>query len=328
MTRYLAAVLMLAACGDDGVTPSDAAIDAPPDIAIDAPVDAPPPPVGHHHYVIDSVQVPTSNTEARTFGQDLDGDTVVDNQLGQVLATFAGQGFEVQASTTQSVDRGTSITLLDLLANSFTTEPAATIAAFVGTNPMPAACASANDPTCRHHLTGTASFTIPTGSVTNPPLAGTITAGALSTTPGVISVPISLVPGATPVLVKLVGAKVVASQISTAKITTLKIAGAVTNAEMTTTVYPAMRDGFQAIVARDCSAVATPPTCGCAAGSDGKTWLDLFDTAPKDCAIMLQEIQDSSLVQALVAPDVTIGGQMALSFGFQASAVAATFSTP
>lgn len=327
MTRYLAVVLLLAACGDDnGATPIDAAIDVAIDVPL--PVDAPPPPVGHSHYVIDSVQVPTTNLEARNFGQDLDGNTTIDNQLGQVLATFAAQGFEVQAATTESVDRGTSITLLDLFANNFTTEPAATIAAFVGANPMPAACASANDPTCRHHLTGTASFTIPMASATNPPLAGTITAGALTTTAGAMAVPISIVPGAAPILVKLVGAKVVASQISAAKITTMKVGGAVTLAEMDATVYPAMRDGFQVVVAKDCNQLASPPACGCAAGSDGKNWLQLLDSAPADCQITIAEIKASALFQSLFAPDVSINGQMAISFGFQATAVAAAFVTP
>lgn len=37
-------------------------------------------------YRIDSVELPTSNLEVRQLGHDLDGDEVVDNQLGQVWA--------------------------------------------------------------------------------------------------------------------------------------------------------------------------------------------------------------------------------------------------
>lgn len=333
MPRAITALVLLAACGDGGSTlPIDAAVDAAPDVAIDARPDAPPdaPPValGHHHYVIDSMQVPTTNAEARDFGQDINGDTTVDNQLGMVFGALNGQGFDVQISTTQQIDRGTSITLVDLRADSFTTEAGAGFAAFVGANPIPAACTGTSDLTCRHHLTGTAQFTVPTGSPTHPALAGTITAGMLTTVQGDLAMPIAAFPGAPAVVVNLLGARVVASQLSAASVLTMKIAGAVPAAEIETKLYPAMRDGFQAAILSECGATGTPPSCGCAAGSSAASWLSLFDTAPKDCAISLQEIHDSSLIQSLFAPDVTIGGQMGLSVGFKATAVAATFTAP
>ncbi len=324
MTRYFALVLLLAACGDDnGGTPIDGAVDAPP------PIDAPPPPLGHHHYVIDSIQVPTNNTTARDYGQDLNGDQTVDNQLGMVLGTLSSMGFEIQATATQNVDRGATITLIDMFANDLATELAATFAMFVGTNPMPAACASAADTVCRRHLAGTATFTIMTGAPTNPPLAGAIAAGTYTTAPaGHLAVPLSVFPSATPVVVNLIGAKVIATQLSATNIMSMKIGGAVTNAEMDAKVYPSIKDGMQASIAHDCTALTSPPTCGCAPGSNGKTWLDLLDSAPKDCAITVQEIKTNSLFMSLFAPDVTIEGQMALSLGIKATAVQAGFVAP
>src|SRR4051812_33435904 len=69
-----------------------------PDAMVDSPIDAPPVPEGtHYHYVVDHEFVPTNNNQAREFGLDLNGDSVVDNQLGMVLGVFAGMGFSTQA---------------------------------------------------------------------------------------------------------------------------------------------------------------------------------------------------------------------------------------
>ncbi len=329
MLRYLAVVVLLGACGDDSSgTPIDAAVDA----AVDAPpvlIDAPPPPPGHHHYVIDSLLVPTNNNTARDYGLDLDNDGAIDNQFGRVLGTLASMGLEVQMLTTQNVDRGASITLIDMFANDLTTEPAATFATFVGSNPMPAACANASDTTCRHHFAGNATFTIAAGAPTNPALTGAIAGGTYTSAPaGHLAGPFAVFPSATPTTVNLVGARVVASQVSATKIVTMKIAGAITDAEMDAKVYPAISTGMQADITRDCTAPTNPPTCGCATSSAGKTWLDLIDAPPKDCKVTAPEIKANSLFMSLFAPDVMIDGQMALSIGYKATAVEAGFVAP
>ena len=320
MNRLLAAVVVTVGCGGGSSTP----IDAPPDMLIDAP----PPPLGHHHYVLDSVLVPTSNTTARDLGQDLNGDQAIDNQLGMVLGTLSSMGLDVQQTTTQNIDRGASITLVDLFANDLTTEPAATFAAFVGSAPMPAACASASDTVCRHHLGGNATFTVTAGAPTNPPLTGALVAGSMTTAPGHLAMPLVMFAGASPVLVNLIGAKVVLGAPAATKLGMLKIGGAITAAEVDTKVIPGMRDGFAAIVMRDCTALSSPPTCGCPASSSGKTILDLFEQAPKDCMVSVTEVKTNSLIQALLAPDVMIDGMMALSIGVKATAVEAGFVAP
>ncbi len=325
MNRYLAVALLLAACGDDSSTlPTDAAVDAPP-ILIDAPL----PPLGHHHYVLDTLLVPTNNNEARLYGLDLDNDGAVDNQFGMVLGTLAAMGFPAQMSTTQNIDRGKSITLVDVFANDLTTELGATFATFVGTNPMPAACASASDTTCRRHLAGSATFTIATAAATNPPLMGAIAAGTYTSAPaGLLAAPFPVFPSAAPVTLNLVGARVVATPIAATKLVSVKIGGAITNAEMDAKVYPAISAGMEMNIAADCTALTSPPDCGCTSGSTGKTWLELVDAAPKDCHVTAEEVKTNSLFMSLFAPDVMINGQMALSIGYKASAVEAGFVTP
>jgi len=316
-------------CGDDGgsVTPIDAPADARPDAPPDAPlVDAPPAPMGHHHYVIDRMLVPTTNAQARAFGLDLNGDLTVDNQLGMVFATFAAQGLLVQAGFSRAIDQGNSITLVDLAADNLATTATATLALFDGTDAMPVPCFGAADLACRHHLAGTGTFLAAAAPV-NPPLAGMITAGTLTAGPGQLSIDL-VFDGAMPTAVTLIGARVKATTISPTAIGTLLLAGAVPQTEIDTKVIPAMRDGYMTSVTRDCTALNNPPTCGCAAGTGGKTALDLFDTAPKDCAITLDEVRDNALIQSLLAPDVMINGMMALSIGVSTTAVPAGFVAP
>lgn len=43
-------------------------------------------------FVVDSISVPKNNTEARAYGGDLNGDRVVDNQLGMVIGTLSSFG--------------------------------------------------------------------------------------------------------------------------------------------------------------------------------------------------------------------------------------------
>jgi hypothetical protein len=56
--------------------------------------DDPPPPVTGptHRFIVDSIDLPKTNNQAREMGDDLNGDRVVDNQIGMILATLNSQG--------------------------------------------------------------------------------------------------------------------------------------------------------------------------------------------------------------------------------------------
>jgi hypothetical protein len=45
-----------------------------------------------HRYVVDSIELPKTNTQAREMGDDLDGNQTADNQLGMVISTLVNQG--------------------------------------------------------------------------------------------------------------------------------------------------------------------------------------------------------------------------------------------
>lgn len=310
-------------CGDGADTP----IDAPPDAPPDAPfVDAPPPPVGHRHYVVDRILVPNNNPEARAYGLDLDGNLVVDNQLGMVMATFANMGIDVQVGFARAIDTGASITLVDLTATDLINATGATLALFDGTNPMPLACNGPSDTTCRRHLAGTGTFTASATPV-NAPLSGAIVSGTMTAGPGQLAIDF-VWPESPTVAVTLIGARIKASAITETGIGTLILAGAIPTTEVETKIFPAMRDGYMAAMTRDCTALSNPPDCGCAPNTSGDTASGLFDVSPKDCAITLAEIRDNSLIQSLFGPDVSINGTDALSIGVSARAVPAGYVAP
>jgi len=322
MLRRIVWVALLVGCGDDGVAPRDAAIDAEIDASM---IDAPPPPVGHYYYVIDKVSVPTTNTQARAYGLDLNTDGTVENQLGMVMSTLASMGAEVQVSQDKAIDTGAEILLADLNTTDFTNAAGSTFTLYQGSNPMPQACLNAQDTACRRHLTGMSSFTALATAV-DPPLAGNFVNGTLAAGPGHLTLQI-VWPDSPPSTVTLLGARVKASSVSPTAIGAAILAGGVTMTDINGKVIPAMQVGIMAAVTRDCTMLSSPPGCGCAQNSTGKTNIGLYD-ANHDCAVSVDELRTNSLIVSLLSPDVTLESQQCLSLGVQAHAVPAGFIAP
>jgi hypothetical protein len=322
MLRRIVWVALLIGCGDDGAAPRDAAIDAEIDASM---IDAPPPPLDHYYYVVDKVSVPTTNTQARAYGLDLNTDGTVDNQLGMVLSTLSSMGFELQVAQDKAIDTGAELLLADLNTTDFTNAAGSTFTLYQGSNPMPPACKNAQDTVCRRHLTGMASFTALATAI-DPPLTGTFVNGTLSAGPGHLTIQI-VWPDAPPATVTLLGARAKASTVSASAIGAAILAGGVTMADVNGKIIPAMQVGFMAAVTRDCTMLSSPPSCGCAQDSAGKTNLGLFD-ANHDCAISIDEVRNNSLIVSLLSPDVTLESQQCLSIGLQAHAVPAGFIAP
>jgi hypothetical protein len=279
----------------------------------------------HYHYVANKVLVPTSSTESRDYGLDLNGDGTVDNQLGATLAALKSQGgFDVQSTIDTSVNEGSIILLADFQTKDFMSAAAAGIQVFLGSNPQPAPCNGTDDMTCGHHLDGNGSFDIDPNGPQNAALAGKIVGGKFTGGPGNLSLQIAI-GGTDPIQLDLIGARAQASGISETGITSVIFAGAVTKSDIDTQIIPAIQPQLETTIARDCTMLDAPPDCGCAASSTGKTILGFFD-ANMDCHVSLEELQTNSLVTSLLQPDVTIDGQMALSLGIKATAVKATYT--
>jgi hypothetical protein len=294
----------------------------------------------HYHYVINQAFVPTTNTQAREYGLDLSGDGQVDNQLGMVLSTLAGMGFDIQATLDAAVAEGSIVLLVDFQTKDFTNTTAAGIQVFLGDNPMPAPCNAGetyDDVTkmgCKRHLDGAGMFTIDASSPTNAALGGKIVNGTFTGGGSTSDLSLQIALGGTEAIqLDLIGARAKASMISETGIGMgtnggVVLAGAVTKEDIDNKVIPAIQAQLVPIIMEDCPMPTMPPGCGCMADSTGKTILGLFDTNPKDCAVTVDEIKNNSLIVSLLAPDVTIEGKMALSLGIKGTAVKGAYTVP
>ena len=311
--RVSVLLVLAVGCGNVTVTP-----DGPP------PIDMPPDLGPHRHYVMDRQTV-----DVTANSLDVDGDGNIDNQLGSALSALGSQGFDVKGATNSSVDHGALILLLDLQVPDLGSATAARFTTFEGQNPQPPACGGASDVVCRQHLAGTASFDISPSSPNEPPLAG-INAGGEHVSVGPGKLRIQLAPLGTTLSIDLVAAHAELKDITDTTLGNSIIAGGITEADVDGKFIPAAAQSFEAIVVRDCvNSGGTPPDCGCVAGSSGSSLLNLFDTAPQDCRIVEDEVRSNSLIQSLLAPDLTLeGGVRALSFGFSFTAVRGEFTQP
>ncbi len=322
----------LLACGSTAAKHVDAKVDVPIDMRIPPP-DAPP---GYFYYVIDHEMVPTNNTQARAYGLDLNGDGTVDNQLGMVLGTFSSMGFDIQGTTSKAIDTGGILMLGDLYALDFTNTIGSMFTMFDGANPSPAPCSSSSDTVCRHHLTGSGIFDVASTSPRDTPLAGSAATGTFDEGPGHLSIQLAMVDPTMALHLPLIGARAKFQGVTATGITSGILAGAVTQTDINTKFIPQLQQSFIPVIQRDCCGAPTSPSptcdpnatpsCGCIDGSTGKTLLGLFDTSPKDCMVSVSEIQNNSLIMSLLAPDVTVEGQMALSIGVGFTAVAASYA--
>jgi len=157
------------------------------------------------------------------------------------------------------------------------------------------------------------------------PLAGDFASGTFTGGPGHIPVQLAFL-GSSATTLDLIGARVkVTANVS--GITQGVLAGGVSQTELDTKVYPNISTSFNELVALECSALTSPPACGCTSGSTGATLISLFDTN-HDCSISVDEIENNTLVQSLFAPDVTLENQKCISLGVGFTAVPGEFTSP
>lgn len=278
-----------------------------------------------YDFVVSQVTVPRNNSEARDIGLDLNDDDSIDNQLGMVLGTLAGQGFDVQGTLDEAVDDGSIVLLLGLQTPSFASTTGAGLDIRLGDPDtiMPAPCNAATPPVCGLHLAGTGSFQVDPSSPPNAGVDGKIAGGVFSGGPGTISLQIAL-GGSEPIALDLIGARAKASGLREDGLDEVILAGALTQTDLDTKVIPAIHAQLGPIITEDCTGTAPPDPCGCMANSTGKTIIGLFDTDPKDCSVSIDEIKTNSLIMSLLSPDVEIDGQDALSLGLSVTGVKAT----
>jgi hypothetical protein len=319
--------LLVTACGGGGGGSGD---------------DEPTPMGTFHHYVVNRVIAPTSETSDQIIQVDHNAHPVESggqyvNALGGLLGTLAaggsaGSGGSLQDGIDKSVNDGDVILLADFQTTDYGSAPAAGLQIFKGTNPMPAPCNGSADTTCGNQLTGSGSFDVDT-TTTFPAVAGPIVGGKFAGGPGEIDVSFALSFGggsSTTLDLDLKDAHAQLSSISDTGFTTGIIGGAITQDDINTKLIPTVAQIMQGIVVQDCTDLTDPPGCGCPSGSTAATLLTVGDTTPADCNITPAELM-TGVVAGLLSPDVALDNASApnaLSVAIGVTAVGATYTVP
>ena len=268
-----------------------------------------------HGYVADTIQLPTTNTQAASLGRNIDGHPGPDNLFGQVLATLSAQGFDLGGVMSQAVTTGDVVMLHSLRTDSLANTRTATWQVRY------------SDPVVDPNLTGSGTFSPSRAIPRSGRLAAKIKNHHVRTVAGEVPLRLDLGPDSPAFTLWMDRAVVFATCRSTA-CTAGRINGAVSRDQIDTVFVPALVAMMQPIVARDC-----PLTC--TDGSIGKTFEDLFDT-DHDLVITVDEVLTTPLIGALLAPDVDLqaadgspghdGVADSLSFGIGFTDVRATIS--
>lgn len=249
------------------------------------------------NYIIDSVFLPVSNSEATTYAIDLNGDGHVDNNLGSVFAVLAAQGIDLNGSTNAAVDNGSVVHRIDLQSTdaSFTSDPAAQASWCVGRAlPQPPLFDGTDQAACdSSYVPGTFVAALSGGNFTS---ANPVT----TTTPVTLNILIAL--GSQTVALPLNGARLsFTSDNSGPGHLQGQLNGSILHADVNTEVLPALAAAFNSLIQND----PTSPTAN--------SIKSLFDTGcsgnpefAHDGQIEACELFESSLITALLAPDVQI----------------------
>jgi hypothetical protein len=298
----------------------------PADVDPDPPDAAEPPPT-RHRYVVDSMQIPTSNAQAQALGYDFDGDGTPDNRFGAAIATLAAltnQGDRVQGAHDAAIDRGEILVLAALEVDG----QAGSLATFRGASPEPAPCLDPGQlATCRRHLGGDGRFAVDPAPGTGARVAGELVDGTFRGGPGTLLVQLASLDGSV-LTVELAMAFAELSQVSDTGFAAGRLAGGLSAADVDTYLVGGLHDEVEATIAADCTGL--PPDCGCVEDSQGKTILEFYDT-DGDCRVSHDEIRNASLIQSLLALDLDTNGDGimdALSLGIGITGVAASFELP
>ena len=88
-----------------------------------------------HRYVVDGIYLPVSNAKPREFGGDLDGDGDVDNQLGQLFSSLAGQA-DLSTHGHDMIVAGTIASSVEIVADDLLDDRSVSVA-YRGTGDSP-----------------------------------------------------------------------------------------------------------------------------------------------------------------------------------------------
>lgn len=272
-------------------------------------------------YLVNTIALPATGTEASGAAFDLDGDGAAENQLGQVFAALLGAGgLDLPGMTQSAVSAGSIVHVLRLKSTdaSFSSDAAAEADWYVG---VPWASPPAFDGLDMPTISASIAPGIFHGGLTS----GVFTSPPPATAPTPATLPLELLFGSQRFDLDLQGARLVFAPSSAGHIQG-QINGAVSKDDIDNRFVPALAMWFESIVEAD-------PT-----SSMAHAVLSMFDTGcspgdglANDGHVEVCEVATNPLIQALLAPDVQLDGTghyvnpatvgNAVSFGFRFTAV-------
>ena len=267
-------------------------------------------------YLVDSLLLPTTNSQATSYAIDLDGDGSVENNFGQVMSAFAAQGIDMTGTVATAIANGSVVHIVDQRSAdvSFTADAAAVADWSVG---KPLASPPAFDGTDTPSSDGN----FAPGVFVAPLSGGAFTSAdpATTTTPVDLTLQLQFGPATVPVTVQSARLSFTTDNVGPGHMQG-QLNGAIPHDDWANKILPAWQIWFNQIVQTN-----TPP-------SQAANLKGLFDTGcnghpefANDNAIELCELTENSLMNSLLAPDVqtrdsggTYGLSNSLGIGFTA----------
>lgn len=241
-------------------------------------------------FVVDSLHFPSKASEATALGLDLDGDELgrVDNAFGQIYVAVAGAtgDLDLDASTRELIEAGEILHLLELRTTTVEGYECAEVR-------VRHAVDLDGDPT--DNFSGQEPFSVDLergeGRIT-----GVVQDGLIDVKLGNAPVAVTFFGDSEPVVVDL-GAAALRGELTERGFEGV-LAGGIPNVD--TELIPLLHRGVVNAVEGDCQDGLCQP------GSFGEAMLDIFDYAPADGVVTLDEFRGAQVTRALFLPDVDL----------------------
>ncbi|MBS0571273.1 MAG: hypothetical protein JSS28_11730 [Proteobacteria bacterium] len=268
------------------------------------------------------MSLPVTNSQATAYAIDLNADGHPDNQLGSVFSVLASQGIDLQGGVTSAIAVGSVVHVLRLQSTDagFANDPTAQADWYVGV-PAPA------PPKFDGTDTPVIDTTFAPGTFIAALAGGAFTSPSPATTSTPVSLPFKLAFDSTNAVTLDIQGSRLAFTTDNAGQMQGQINGAISQDDIATKFLPAWAQQMNATIQADPNS------------STALTLKSLFDTGcagqngfANDGVIEVCELQENSLLQTLLAPDMQIDANghyvpgnaapNAISIGFRFTAVA------
>lgn len=270
----------------------------------------------YHHYVTSALRLPTSAELQREYGLNLNPEVdpagKPDNQLGNVfVALTSSSSADLQGVVDGAVADGQLVLLHSVRADALAGDSSVSWQVYVGAD---RAEPPAFDGTDRFEMGGGAI------AASEPVLGGTTKGSFAAKGPGRITVELAVSQTQPPIVLDLIAARVEATLDAGA--CSGRLGGAITQQQLDTALLPAVVRMMNDAIDRD---EGCPEACK--AGTSAALIIEVFDK-DKSGSVTLAELQASSIIQTLLAPDLDLdedGLRESISLGLGFDCVAASF---